>query len=335
MVFNRKSKSGPADENPKWLGLSLIAFVLLVTGAVAQAQQPTKIPRIGFLVNTGTPYFKAFHQRLRELGYVEGQNLIVETRYAEGKRERLPALAKELVGLGVDIIVAAGPAISAAAKATNKIPIVAGSGADLIAMGLAASLARPGGNVTGTTNIDMDMTAKRLELLKESVPKISRAAILHGGADSDLDEVKETEIAGRSLGVKIQALQVKEPSQFANAYAAMTKERADALIIFHGSVTLRHRKILLELASKNRLPTMCGQALWADDGGLLSYAVDDAERWRRAAVFVDKILKGAKPADLPVEQPMKFEFVINLKTATQIGLTIPQSVLFRADKVIK
>ena len=220
-------------------------------------------------------------------------------------------------------------------KVTNKIPIVAGSGTDLVASGLVASLARPGGNVTGTTNIDMDMTAKRLELLKETFPKISRAAVLHGGARSDLDEVKETDRAGRSLGIKIQSLQVKEPSQFANAYAAMTKERADGLIIFHGSVTLRHRKTLLEIASKNRLPTMCGLALWAEEGGLISYGVDDGERWRRAAVFVDKILKGAKPADLPVEQPTKFEFVINLKTAKQIGVTIPQSVLYRADKVIK
>lgn len=315
--------------------VGLVLSMLFALSGHAEAQQAKKIHRIGFLVNTGTPYHKAFHQRLQELGYVEGQNLIIETRFADGKQERLPALAKELVGLGVEIIVAGGPAISAAAKATNKIPIVAGSGADLVASGLVANLARPGGNVTGTTNIDMDMTAKRLELLKESFPKISRVAVLHGGAEPDLDEMKETETAGRSLGIKIQSMQVKEPSQFANAYAAMTKERADGLIIFHGSVTLRHRKMILELASKNRLPTMCGVALWAEEGCLISYGVDDGERWRRAAVFVDKILKGTKPTDLPVEQPTKFEFAINLKTAKQIGVTIPQSVLFRASKVIK
>jgi putative tryptophan/tyrosine transport system substrate-binding protein len=312
-----------------------LGTLILALCSTVQAQRPMKVHRIGFLMNTGTPYHNVFHQRLRELGYVEGQNLVIETRYADGKQERLPVLAKELVGLGVEIIVAGGPAISAAASATNKIPIVAGSGADLVASGLVASLAQPGGNVTGTTNIDMDMTAKRLELLKESFPKFSRVAVLHGGAEPDLDEVKETEIAGRALRIKIQPLQVKEPSQFTNAYAAMVKERADGLIIFHGSVTLRHRKMLLELASKNRLPTMCGLALWAEEGGLISYGVDDGERWRRAAVFVDKILKGAKPADLPVEQPTKFEFVINLKTAKQIGVTIPQSVLFRASKVIK
>jgi len=247
----------------------------------------------------------------------------------------LPSLAKELVGLSVEIIVAGGPAISAAAKATDKIPVVAGSGADLIASGLVASLAQPGGNVTGTTNIDRDMTAKRLELLKETLPKISRVVVLHGGAKPDIEEFRETENAGRSLGIKVQSSQVKESSQFANAYAAMTKERANALIIFHGSVTLRHRKMLLELATKNRLPTMCGLALWVEEGGLISYGVDDGERWRRAAVFVDKILKGAKPSDLPVEQPTKFEFIINLKTAKQIGLIIPPNVLARANRVIR
>jgi putative ABC transport system substrate-binding protein len=312
-----------------------LGVALWALNCPVEAQQPTKVHRIGFLVNTGTPYHKAFHQRLQELGYVEGQNLIVETRYADGKQERLPSLAKELVGLSVEIIVAGGPAIAAAAKATDKIPIVAGSGTDLIASGLVASLAQPGGNVTGTTNIDMDMTTKRLELLKETLPKISRVAVLHGGAKPDIEELRETENAGRTLGIKVQSSQVKERSQFANAYAAMTKERANALIIFHGSVTLRHRKMLLELATKNRLPTMCGLALWAEEGGLISYGVDDGERWRRAAVFVDKILKGAKPADLPVEQPTKFEFVINLKTAKQIRVTIPPNVLARADRVIR
>jgi putative ABC transport system substrate-binding protein len=317
------------------VGLTLCA-VLLALGQPTGAQQPTKSHRIGFLVNTGTPYYqKTFYQRLLELGYVDGQNLIIETRRAEGKQEKLFGLANELVGLGVEIIVAAGPAITAAAKATKKIPIVAASGTDLVASGLIVSLARPGGNVTGTTNIDIDMSAKRLELLKETLPKIKRVAVLHGGARPDIEELKETTVAGRTLAVKIQALQVKEPSHFASAYAAMIKEGAGALIIFHGSVTLRHRKLLLELANQNRLPTMSSLALWADEGGVISYGVDEHERWRRAAVFVDKILKGAKPADLPVEQPTKFEMVINLKTAKQIGLTIPPNVLARADRVIK
>jgi putative ABC transport system substrate-binding protein len=313
----------------------LAAVLLLAVAVIAEAQQPKKVHRIGFLVNTGTPYQEAFRQRLRELGYVEGQNLILDTRHAQGKQDRLPTLAKELVGLNVEVIVAGGPAVRAAAQATKEIPIVAGSGVDLVASRLVTSLARPGGNVTGTTNIDMDLTAKRLELLKETFPKIARVAILHGGAKSDIDELEETKAAGRTLAITIGSSQVKEPGEFANAYKTMAKDRADALIIFHGSVTLRHRKMLLELANKNRLPTMCGLALWAEEGGLISYGVDDGERWRRAAIFVDKILKGAKPVDLPVEQPTRFEFVINLITAKQIGVTIPQSVLYRADKVIK
>ena len=310
-------------------------MILLATVTTAEAQQPKKVHRIGLLRNTVAPFHEAFRQRLLELGYIEGHNLMIETRTAEGKLDRLPGLATELVQLGVDVIVAGGPAVDAAAEATKKIPIVAGSGADLVALGFVASLARPGGNVTGTTNIDMDMTAKRLELLKESFPKISRVAVLHGGAKPDLDEVKETESAGHSLGIKTQPLQAQNPAEIAKAYSAMSKNHADGLIIFHGSIMLRHRKTVLELASKNRLPTMCGLALYAEEGGLISYGVDNAERWRRAAVFVDKILKGIKPADLPVEQPTKFELVINLKTAKQIGLTIPQSVLYRADKVIK
>jgi putative tryptophan/tyrosine transport system substrate-binding protein len=314
-----------------------IAVILLAVGVIAEAQQPKKVPRIGFLSSgASAPAFQTFQQGLRELGYVEGQNVLIEYRSAEGKFDRYPELAAELVSLRVDVIVATGTQAALAAKQTTAtIPIVASAG-DLVGTGLVASLARPGGNVTGTTNIDPDFSAKRLELLKEAIPKVARVAILyHGGPGGDEDELKETETAARALKVHIQSYRVKDPSEFGGAYAEMTKKRAEALIIFHGSFTLFHRRQLLDLATKNRLPTMCGRADWIEGGGLISYGRDSRESYRRAAIFVDKILKGTKPADIPVEQPMKFELVINLKTANQIGLTIPQSVLFRADKVIK
>jgi putative tryptophan/tyrosine transport system substrate-binding protein len=246
-------------------------------------------------------------------------------------------LAGELVHLGVDVIVTLGTQATLAAKqATNTIPIVAGGAGDLIGEGLVGSLARPGGNVTGLTNIDPDLSAKRLQLLRETFPKIARVAVLyHGGPGGDQEELSETQTAARALGVQIQRLQVKEPSQFQSAYAAMTKERADALIILHGSFTGFHRRALIELAVKHRLPTICGSPVWSTDGGVISYGHDRHDQFRRAAIYVDRILKGAKPADLPVQQPTKFELVINLKTAKQIGLTIPPSVLARADRVIK
>jgi putative ABC transport system substrate-binding protein len=211
-----------------------------------------------------------------------------------------------------------------------------GGAGDLVGAGLVASLARPGGNVTGSTNIDPDLSAKRLELLKETFPKLSRVAVLyHGGPGGDDEELKETQAAARTLKIQVQPLEVKDPSQFSDAYAAMKKERAAALVIFHGSFTSFHRRQLVELAAKNRLPTMCGEPAWSDAGCLISYGHDRSHQYHRAAYFVDKILKGAKPGDLPVEQPMKFEVVINLKTAQQIGVTIPLTVLARADKVIK
>jgi putative ABC transport system substrate-binding protein len=216
------------------------------------------------------------------------------------------------------------------------MPIVVGGAGDLVVEGLVASLARPGGNVTGSTNIDSDLSAKRLELLKEISPKLSRVAVLyHGGPGGDQGELRETQAAARLLGIQIQSLQVQDPNQFQNAYAAMTRDHADALIIFHGSFTGFHRRQLVELAAKNRLPTMSGQAVWSEDGALISYGHDRQHQFRRAAHYVDKILKGATPADLPVEQPTKFELLINLKTAKQLGLTIPPNVLARADKVIK
>jgi putative ABC transport system substrate-binding protein len=319
----------------------VLATTLLTTVSFAKAQQTKKIPRIGFLGGGSSSTHKvpldAFRQGLRELGYIEGQNIAIEYRYAEGKAERFADLAAELVRLRLDVIVTAGTQVTLAVKqASSTIPIVVGGAGDLVGAGLVASLARPGGNVTGSTNIDPDLSAKRLELLKESFPKLSRVAVLYrGGPGGDEEELKETQAASRTLKIQIQPLEVKDPAQFSGAYAAMKKERAAALIIFSGSFTLFHKQQLVELAAKNRLPTMCGQPAWSDAGCLISYGHDRSHQWRRTATFVDKILKGAKPAELPVERPIKFELVINLKTAKQIGLTISQSVLFRADKVIK
>jgi putative ABC transport system substrate-binding protein len=319
----------------------LVAVVLLVLGVTAEAQQPRKAPRIGFLSSASASSIaaniEAFRQGLRESGYTEGKNIIIEYRWAEGKLDRLPELAAELVGLGVDVIVTGGTAsVLAAKKATNTIPIVAANADNLVELGVVASLARPGGNVTGSTRVDADFSVKRLELLKESFPKLSRVAVLsHGALGGDQEELQETQAAARTLGVQVQSFTVQEPSQFLDTYAQMIKRRADALIIFISAFTGFHRERLVELAIKNRLPTMCGGADWSNDGCLISYGPNTTELYRRAAVFVDKILKGTKPADIPVEQPTKFEFVINLKTAKQIDLTIPPNVLVRADKVIK
>jgi putative ABC transport system substrate-binding protein len=319
----------------------VLAAVMLSAIDPADAQQAKKVPRIGWLSggdsNSSRSQVEGFRQGLRELGYIEGQNILLEYRWAEGNTDRYPVLASELVHLRVDVFVTLGTQATIAAKqTTNTIPIVAGGAGDLIGEGLVASLARPGGNVTGLTNIDPDLSAKRLQLLKETFPKVSRVAVLyHGGPGGDQDELAETQTAARALGVQIQPLQVKEPSQFQSAYAAMTKERAAALIIFHGSFTGFHRRELIELAAKHRLPTMCGSPVWSTDGGLISYGHDRYDQFRRSAVYVDKILKGAKPTDLPVQQPTKFELIINLKAAKQIGLTIPPNVLARADKVIK
>jgi putative ABC transport system substrate-binding protein len=319
----------------------LFIFLILASVQRAEAQQPKKIPRIGLLSggdsNSTKSQIEAFRQGLNEVGYIERQNILLDVRWTEGDSDRYPVLAGELVQLGADVIVTLGTqATLAAKKATNTIPIVAGGAGDLIGAGLVASLARPGGNVTGLTNIDPDLSAKRLELLKEIFPKIARVATLyHGGPGGDQEELRETQNAARDLRIQIKPLQVKDPSQFKSGYDAIIKERADALIIFHGSFTAFHRRELIELALKHRLPTMCGSPLWTTDGALISYGRDRHDQFRRVAIYVDKILKGAKPADLPVEQPTKFELVINLKTEKQIGLTIPPNVLARADKVIR
>ena len=321
--------------------LALSALLLALSDS-AVAQQPKKIPRIGVL-RSGSPSShaserEALRQGLRELGYLEGKNILIEYRYAEGKREQWPELAAELVRLKVDVIVVGGVGVTQATRqATSTIPIVVGGAGDLVKAGLVGSLAKPGGNITGSTEISPDLSGKRLELLKEVLPKASRVAVLWYPSVglTDDDEVRETETAARQFGVKVQLVEVKVPDEFDAAYRAIAKQQLNAVIIIQGSFTLFHRRQLVELAVKNRLPSVCESARFADEGCLLSYGADVLYLYRRAAVFVDKILKGAKPADLPVEQPTKFELVINLKTAKQIGLTIPPNVLARADKVIR
>jgi putative ABC transport system substrate-binding protein len=341
---NRKSKTCPEPcrriQNRKWAGLSVIAFVLVVTGAVAQTQQPTKIPRIGFqsaaFPSANAARIEAFRQALRELGYVEGKNIVIEYRYAEGKLDRLSELAAELVRLKVDVIVTAAPSSTRAAKkATSTIPIIMAFDNDPVGSGFVASLARPGGNITGLSNLAPEISGKQLELLKEIVPRLSHVAVLRTSTLTSAQVLKEMELAAGALGVKLQYLDVLDPKDIETAFQAAGKGRADAVLALASPILESHRTQVVELAAKSRLPTIYHVAEFVEAGGLMSYGVSFIDLYRRAATYVDKILKGAKPADLPVEQPMKFEFIINLKTAKQIGLTIPPNVLVRADKVIK
>ena len=318
----------------------LVAAATLTVAMVANAQQPTKIPRIGYLTTTSpsnTGREEAFRQGLRELGYVEGKNIVIEWRWAEGKLDRLPDLAAELVRLKVDIIVSAGPAVTPPLKeATKTIPIVMEQDNDPVGNGFVASLARPGGNITGLATLAPEISGKRLELLKEIVPKLSRLAVLGTSTvPGSAQQLKEVQRAAGALGVKLQYLDVLDPKDIETAFREAGKERADAVLTLTSSILLSHRAQLADLAVKNRLPAIYAQPEYVEAGGLMTYGVNLADLYRRAATYVDKILKGAKPADLPVEQPKKFEFVINLKTAKQIGLTIPPNVLARADKVIK
>ena len=283
---------------------------------------------------------EAIRLALRELGYIEGQNIAIEYRYAEGKRDRLPELAAELVRLKVDIIVVAGGAgpIRAAKNATKTIPIVmTGGGIDPVEAGLVESLARPGGNVTGITNLARELGGKRLELLKEAVPKLARVAVLYDPANpTTVLEVKEVlPVAARALGLTIQPWEVRDADGFEKVFAALNKQRPDGLYVPGGPLMNANQKRIVGFALKSRLPSVYGSREAVDAGGLMSYGADLADSYRRVAYYVDRILKGAKPADLPVEQPTKFELVINLKTAKQIGLTIPPEVLARANKLIK
>ena len=319
-----------------------LCSLLLAPCSPAEAQQTARVPRIGFLI-AGNPSssgirgrIDAFRKGLRDLGYVEGKNIVIEYRYANGKFDRLPNLAEELVRLPVTVIVTTSTASTKAAKGvTTIVPIVVGSAGDLVGEGLVASLARPGGNITGLTAVSPDLSGKRLELLKEVIPTASRVAVIWHPTPNDEKEVKETEIAANALGLKLQSLQVRSRDEFQSAFAAAMNERANGLIIIQSPFTGSHRKELFELAEKQRLPSMCDAPYLAEDGCLMSYGPNRFEMSRRAATYVDKILKGAKPADWPVEQPTKFELVINLKTAKQIGLTVPPPVLARADRVIR
>jgi len=315
--------------------------VFLITGSLAEAQQPKKVPRIGYLGATSASSeslrHEAFRQGLREVGYIEGQNITIEYRYAEGKLDRLPALAAELVALKVDVIVTGGPqATRPAKKATATIPIVMAFDSDPVGNGFVASLARPGGNVTGLSALSPEISGKQLELLKEIVPTLSRVAVLGNSAEpANALVLREVELAAGAFGVKLQHLDVLGPKDIETAFRAASKGRADAVLVLLSPVVISHRTQLVEIALKSRLPAIYFRPEFVEDGGLMSYATSFADLSRRAATYVDKILKGAKPADLPVEQPTKFELVINLKTAKQIGLTIPPDVLLRADKVIK
>ena len=315
--------------------LTLSAMLFALCSAV-EAQQPVKVPRIGYLF-TGLLPPKEFLQALRELGYVEGRNIAVEFRAAEGKEERLPVLAAELVSLNVDVIVAPGTAPAQAARqATKTIPIVYMGGADPVAIGLVASLARPGGNVTGITSLSRELTGKRLELLKETFPNTLVVAVLTRGVNPVTTELlKDTEAAAKVLRLRLQILEVRGPNDFDKAFSAITKERAGALIELPSPLFHSNRKRIVEFATKNRLPSIFHSRDFVEAGGLMCYGEHNADLLRRVAYYVDRILKGTKPADLPVEQPTKFEMIINLKTAKQIGVTIPPSVLYRADKVIK
>jgi putative tryptophan/tyrosine transport system substrate-binding protein len=320
----------------------LLVSAALTTSSVAAAQQPDKVPRIGWLTGSLTANpdrAEAFRQGLRDLGYVEGKNIFVEVREDEGNRERQRANAVEMVRLKVDVIVVGGSGeIRAAKQATTTTPIVMVLGGDPVASGFVASLARPGGNITGLSNLRPELSGKRLELLKEIVPSLSRVAVLASSSSADYAQVrKELDLAAGTLGVKLQYLDILKPKDFETAFKAAVKEKAGAVLVRVSDPILNpERRQVVELAVKNRLPVMYERG--AEDvqaGGLMSYGVNFPDLYRRAAIYVDKILKGAKPADLPVEQPTKFDFMINLKTAKRIGLTIPPNVLARADKVIR
>ena len=322
--------------------LSLTVFLL--TLSFAEAQETAKIPRIGYLspfdAARESARAEAIRQRLRELGYIEGKNIAIEYRYAEGKDNRFSELAVELVRLKVDVILVAGDvAVQAAKKATKTIPIVMiGSGSDPVEAGYVESLSRPGANVTGITNLYRELGGKRLELFKEAVPKLARVAVLYNPANrGTVQEVKQIlPVEARKLKIALQPWEVRDTAGFETVFATLTKQRPDGLYVpAGGSLINGNLDRIGSLALKSRLPSMYYNSIAVEAGGLMSYGADIAESYRRVAYFVDKILKGAKPGDLPVEQPTKFEFVINLKTAKQIGLTIPQSLLYRADKVIK
>jgi ABC-type uncharacterized transport system substrate-binding protein len=348
---NRARGHGLASQPPYRPGMDRRRFLLTsLAGAVAaphgaDAQQPTKVARIGYLTTADAataPHHlrEAFLKGLRDLGYVEGRNLVIEIRSAEGKFERLPALAAELVALKVDVILApASVHVLAARQATKTIPIVFVNSGDPVASGLVATLAQPGGNVTGLSTLAVDLIGKCLEQLPQAVPGVSRVAVLRDAGDApertEKDMLKRAEVAGRALGVRLHFVEARSPADFDRAFSEMARARAGALTVLQSTTFFLERRRLVDLAAKNRLPAVYTSREFVDAGGLMSYGPDFADLFRRAATYVDKILRGAKPGDLPVEQPAKFELVINLKTAKTLGLTIPPSLLARADQVIE
>jgi putative tryptophan/tyrosine transport system substrate-binding protein len=335
-----RQQMGRKAMSKKIMGLALGALLLAVCSS-AKAQQSPKVPRIGFLSpfssSDSALWDQAFRQGLRDLGWVEGKNVSIEYRYAEGRNDRLPDLVADLVRLKVNIIVASVATDALAAKnATKTIPIVVASAGDPVAIGLVDSLARPGSNVTGLSQMSPDLAGKRLELLKEIVPKLSRVAVLWNPQNPTATlNWKELQLPARELGVQLHSLEVRSPNEFDKAFEIATRARAGALAIIPDPLIVTNLRRIADLAAKSRLPSIFHLREFVDSGGLVTYGPDRADMFRRAATYVDKILKGAKPADLPVEQPTKFELVINLKAAKQIGLTIPPNVLARADKVIK
>ncbi len=338
-----RSKQGPYMARKSVIVVWLLIALAIASFRLADAQQLKKIPRIGLFFSAGSPYtsrevIEAFRQELRQRGYVEGQNIAIEYRYAEGVVERGPKLVTELVRLKVDVIVTPGTAGAQAAKnATTTIPIVFTAVDDPVAFGLIDSLGRPGGNITGlTSGAGPGLYGKRLELLKESFPRVSRVAVLWNPDDpGSVVNVRGMEAPARSLSLKLQFVEMREPNDLEQAFSAMKREHAEALVSIISALVGSQRSRIVDLAARSRLATVSAESRWTEAGGLMSYGASYPDLYRRAATYVDKILKGAKPADLPVEQPTKFEFVINLKTAKQIGLTIPPNVLVRADKVIK
>ena len=319
----------------------LLNTALLIISSPAQAQQPAKIPHIGYLAGAKPAAIaartEAFRQGLRELGYIEGKNIVVEYRYAEGNAVRESELAVDLAGQKVDIIVTTGPTVTRNVKrATATIPIIFAQDGDPVASGFVASLARPGGNLTGLSNLSPELSGKRLELLKEIVPKLSRVAAIGGSNEPNNARIlQELELAAGALKVQLQPLDVRRPADVQTAFQAAANERADGVVLLGSVVFNAHRKQIVELAVKHRLPTTYTRPEFVEEGGLMTYGPNINDQFRRAATYVDKILKGTKPADLPVEQPKKFEFIVNLKAAKQIGLTIPPNVLVRADRVIR
>jgi ABC-type uncharacterized transport system substrate-binding protein len=327
--------------NKRKLGSFVLCTVVLALWLPAEAQQPAKVPRIGVLAggsaSSDSARIEALRRGLRELGYVEGKNIVIESEYAGGKTDRLSELAAALVRLKVEVIVTAGPAATRATKqATTTIPIVMAQDADPVGSGFVASLARPGGNITGLSRLSPELSGKQLELLKETVPTLSHLAVFENSTQpGNRQSLTEVEMAAGALGVQLQYLNIGSRNDIETAFRAASKARANGILVLSSPVLFSQRTEVIELAAKNRFPAIYFALEFAEDGGLMSYGPSITDLFRRAATYVDKILKGAKPADLPVEQPMKFELVINLKAAKQIGLTIPPNVLVRADRVIK